>query len=124
MTAATKKIEKKVTTKKKYTPKMRIKFKSYDLKIIDATTAKVANLLIKSGAKIKWPIPLPRKRKLYTVLKAPFVHKDAREQFERITYSRIIDVISIGEKTVEYLKNLQVPVGVFVDIKLTDSLNK
>jgi small subunit ribosomal protein S10 len=94
---------------------MRLKFKSYDLRMLDATVAKVMWVLLKSWAKIKWPIPLPKKRKMYTVLKAPFVYKDAREQFERITYSRLIDIESLWEKTIEYLNNVQIPVGIMVD---------
>jgi len=97
-------------------PAMRIKFKSYDLRMLDATVAKVMAVLIKSWAKIKWPIMLPKRRKMYTVLKAPFVYKDAREQFERITYSRMIDIEKLGEKTIEYLNNVQIPVGVMVDL--------
>ena len=97
-------------------PAMRIKFRSYDLRMLDATVAKVMAVLIKSWAKVKWPIPLPKKRRLYTVLRAPFVYKDAREQFERITYSRLIDIEELGEKTIEYLNNVQIPVGVMVDL--------
>lgn len=58
------------------------------------------------------------KRKLYTVLKSNFVYKNAREQFERRTYGRLIDVVKTGSKTVEYLQNLAIPVGVAVDIKI------
>ena len=97
-------------------PAMRIKFRSYDLRMLDATVAKVMAVLVKSGAKVAWPIPLPKKRRLYTVLKAPFVYKDAREQFERITYSRMIDVKELGENTIEYLNNVQIPVGVMIDL--------
>ena len=97
-------------------PVMRIKFRSYDLRMLDATVWKVMAVLIKSWAKIKWPIPLPKKRKLYTVLKAPFVYKDAREQFERITYSRLIDIEQLWENTIEYLNNVQIPVGVMIDL--------
>jgi len=102
--------------KKGSKPAMRIKFRSYDLRMLDATVAKVISVLLKSWAKIKWPIPLPKKRKVYTVLKAPFVYKDAREQFERITYSRLIDIEMLWEKTIEYLNNVQIPVGIMVDL--------
>lgn len=102
--------------KKTKKPAMRIKFRSYDLRMLDATVAKVMAVLIKSWAKVKGPIPLPKKRRLYTVLRAPFVYKDAREQFERITYSRLIDVEELGEKTIEYLNNVQIPVGVMIDL--------
>lgn len=102
--------------KKGNKPAMRIKFRSYDLRMLDATVAKVMTVLLKSWAKIKWPIPLPKRRKLYTVLKAPFVYKDAREQFERITYSRLIDIENLWEKTIEYLNNVQIPVWIMIDL--------
>ena len=98
--------------------KLRIKLKSYDAKMLESSVGKVVALLIKSGAAIKWPIPLPKSRKLYTVLKSNFKFKNAREQFERITYSRMIDVVEMGGKTMEYLQNLAIPVGVMVDVKV------
>lgn len=104
------------TTQKQ--PTLRIKLKSYDSRMLDASLTKVMGLLAKSGAEIKGPIPLPKKRKVFTVLKSNFVYKDAREQFERITYSRLIDVVETGPKTMEYLQNLSIPVGVLVDIKV------
>ncbi|MBP6256848.1 hypothetical protein KA405_03940 [Patescibacteria group bacterium] len=36
---------------------------------------------------------MPKKIKRYTILKAHFVYKDSREQFERLTYTRLIDVV-------------------------------
>jgi small subunit ribosomal protein S10 len=105
-------------TKKDQAPKLRIKLKSYDIKMLESSMGKVVSLLIKSWAQIKWPIPLPKKRKLYTVLKSNFKHKDAREQFERMTYSRLIDVVETWSKTIEYLQNLSIPVWVLVDVKV------
>jgi small subunit ribosomal protein S10 len=91
-------------------PKLRIKLKSYDVKMLESSVGKIIGLLTKSGAILRGPIPLPKKRKLYTVLKSHFVYKDAREQFERFSYTRLIDVVETGEKTVEYLQNLSIPV--------------
>jgi len=99
-------------------PVLRIKLKSYDVKMLEASLSKVVGLLIKSWAEIKWPIPLPKKRKLYTVLRSNFKFKDSREQFERMTYSRMIDVVVSWSKTMEYLQNLSIPVGVLVDVKV------
>jgi len=98
--------------------KLRIKLKSYDIKMLESSVGKVVGLLVKSGAAIKWPIPLPKQRKMYTVLKSNFKFKNAREQFERITYSRMIDVVETWSKTMEYLQNLAIPVGVMVDVKV------
>ncbi len=104
--------------KKKQKPVLRIKLKGYDVKMLESSLSKVMGLLVKSWASIKWPIPLPKKRKLYTVLKSNFKFKDSREQFERITYSRMIDVVKTWDKTMEYLQNLSIPVGVLVDVKV------
>ena len=79
---------------------------------------KVVGLLVKSGAQIKGPIPLPKKRKVYTVLRSNFKFKKSREQFERISYTRVVDVVESGSKTMEYLQNLSIPVGVLVDVKV------
>jgi len=46
------------------------------------------------------------------------VYKNAREQFERTTYARLIDVVETGPKTIEYLQNLSIPVGVSVEVKV------
>ncbi len=99
-------------------PKLRIKLKSYDVKMLESSASKIIGLLVKSGAAMKGPIPLPKQRKLYTVLKSNFKFKDAREQFERTTYARLIDVVETGPKTIEYLQNLSIPVGVSVEVKV------
>ena len=104
--------------KKDQTPKLRIKLKSYDVRMLEASVSKVVGLLVKSGAQIKGPIPLPKKRKVYTVLRSNFKFKKSREQFERISYTRVLDVVETGGKTMEYLQNLQIPVGVLVDVKV------
>ncbi len=106
------------TSPKKQDPKLRIKLKSYDLKMLEAAITKILWLLVKSWATVKWPIPLPKKIKKYTVIKSHFVYKDWREQFERITYTRLIDVVETWSKTVEYLQNLSVPVGISVEVKV------
>ena len=104
--------------KKDQSPKLRIKLKSYDVRMLESSVSKVVGLLVKSGAQIKGPIPLPKKRKVYTVLRSNFKFKKSREQFERISYKRVVDVVESGSKTMEYLQNLSIPVGVLVDVKV------
>jgi small subunit ribosomal protein S10 len=53
---------------------------------------------------------MPKKRKLYTVNTSHFVNKDAREQYERFTYTRLIDIVETGAKTIEQLQNISIPV--------------
>ncbi|KAF3925757.1 hypothetical protein ABW20_dc0100643 [Dactylellina cionopaga] len=38
------------------------------------------------------PIPLPRRTERWTVLKGNFVHKKAQQNFERVTYKRLIQI--------------------------------
>ena len=104
--------------KKDQSPKLRIKLKSYDVRMLESSVSKVVGLLVKSGAQIKGPIPLPKKRKVYTVFRSNFKFKKSREQFERISYTRVVDVVESGSKTMEYLQNLSIPVGVLVDVKV------
>ena len=104
--------------KKDQSPKLRIKLKSYDVRMLESSVSKVVGLLVKSGAQIKGPIPLPKKRKVYTVLRSNFKFKKSREQFERISYTRVVDVVESGSQTMEYLQNLYIPVGVLVDVKV------
>ena len=88
------------------------------MRMLESSVSKVVGLLVKSGAQIKGPIPLPKKRKVYTVLRSNFKFKKSREQFERISYTRVVDVVESGSKTMEYLQNLSIPVGVLVDVKV------
>lgn len=103
---------------KKTAPKLRIKLKSYDLNMLENSVTKILWLLIKSWATVKGPIPLPRKKKRYTVIKAHFVYKDSRDQYERITYSRMIDVVETWAKTVEFLQNISIRDGVSVEVRV------
>ena len=64
--------------KKDQTPKLRIKLKSYDVRMLESSVSKVVGLLVKSGAQIKGPIPLPKKRKVYTVLRSNFKFKKSK----------------------------------------------
>ena len=53
-----------MVAKKDQNPKLRIKLKSYDVRMLESAVGKVISLLIKSGAQVKGPIPLPKKRKV------------------------------------------------------------
>ena len=53
-----------------------------------------------------------------TILRAVHKYKDSREQFERLTHKRLIDIIGPTQKTVEMLMSLELPAGVEIEIKL------
>ena len=115
------KTKESVATKAKeeeYRPKIRIKVKAYDHKIIDQALKTIIEAIGRTGAKIFGPIPLPTEKKVYTVNRSTFVHKDHRDQFESRIHKRLIDVVEIGPKTVETLTELHLPAGVDIEIKM------
>ena len=98
--------------------KIRIKIRSFDHKIIDSATQLIIEAAERTGAIIAGPIPLPTKIEKFTVNKSTFVNKDAREQFERRTHNRMIDITETTPKTIEALTNLALPAGVSIEIKM------
>ncbi|MDI6732850.1 MAG: 30S ribosomal protein S10 [Planctomycetota bacterium] len=98
--------------------KVRIKLLAYDHNVLDKAVAEICNTVKKSGIKISGPIPLPTKMERYTVLRSPHVDKKSREQFEIRTHKRLIELINPTVQTTEALKNLNVPSGVDIQIKV------
>ena len=98
--------------------KMRIRLKAYDHTIIDQAAEKIVETAKRTGAQVSGPIPLPTDKKVVTILRAVHKYKDSREQFERRTHKRLIDIMTPTQKTVEALMNLEVPAGVEIEIKL------
>ncbi len=98
-------------------PRLRIKVRAYDSKIIDQATETILKTVERSGAKVIGPIPLPTETKKYTVNRSTFVHKDSRDQFEMRVHKRIIDITETTDKTVDALMSLNLPAGVDVEIK-------
>lgn len=106
------------TEKEDQGPRIRIKIKAFDHKIIDQSTRTIIDTAIRSGAKIFGPIPLPTEKKKYTVNRSTFVHKDARDQYEMRIHKRLIDIVEPSGKTIEDLSSLSLPAGVDVEIKM------
>ena len=98
--------------------KIRIRLKSYDASLIDAAAQKIVETAKRTGARVSGPIPLPTDREVVTVLRATHKYKDSREQFERRTHKRLIDIIGPTQKTVDALAALELPAGVEIEIKL------
>ncbi len=97
---------------------IRIRLKAYDHQLIDQAAEKIVDTAKRSGSEVSGPIPLPTKREIVTILRSPHVNKDSREQFERRTHKRLIDVVKPSPKTVEALMSLELPAGVEIEIKL------
>src|SRR6185436_1317285 len=83
--------------------KLRIRVRAYEHKILDASIKQIMDTALRFDAKVIGPIPLPTEIKKYTVNRASFVFKDAREQFEMRVHKRLIDIINSNQKIIEAL---------------------
>ena len=97
---------------------IRIRLKAYDHQLIDQSAERIVETAKRTDAKVSGPIPLPTKTEIITVLRAVHKYKDSREQFERRTHKRLIDILNPSPKTVEALMSLDLPAGVEIEIKL------
>ena len=98
--------------------KLRIKIKAYDHKLLDESAASIIDAVQRTGASYSGPIPLPTEKEIVTILRSPHKYKDSREQFEQRTHKRLIDIITPTQKTVDALSRLEMPAGVYIDIKM------
>ncbi len=99
-------------------PKLRIRVRAYEHKILDLSVKQIMDTANRLDAKIVGPVPLPTEIKRWTVNRSTFVHKDAREQFEMRIHKRLIDILSPSPKVIEALTNLNLPSGVTIDVKM------
>ena len=100
------------------TAKIRIKLKSYEHNLIDQSAERIVETAKRTGARVSGPIPLPTEREIVTILRATHKYKDSREQFERRTHKRLIDINNPTPKTVDAMMKLDLPAGVEIEIKL------
>ncbi len=97
--------------------KIVITLKSYDHTLIDRSAKEIVETARKTGAHVRGPVPLPTKIERYTVLISPHVNKDAREQYEQRTHSRVIIIVQPSDKTIDALTRLDLAAGVQVSIQ-------
>jgi small subunit ribosomal protein S10 len=98
--------------------KIRIRLKAYDHEVIDQSSKKIVETVIRTQAKVRGPVPLPTEIRKYTVVRSPHVDKDSREHFEMRIHKRLIDIVEPTGKTVESLQRLELPAGVDIEIKI------
>ncbi len=99
-------------------PRIRVKLKSFDHRVIDEAAKKIIQAALVSGAQVVGPVPLPTKKKVIVVNSSPHTDKDAREQFAILTHKRLIDIVNPTNKTIDSLQHLDLPAGVGIEIKM------
>ena len=90
----------------------------FDHKLIDSSVKQIIDIANRAGAEVVGPVPLPTETLKYTVNRSTFVHKNAREQFEMRIHKRIIDILNPNADIMESLRDLNLPSGVDISIKI------
>jgi small subunit ribosomal protein S10 len=103
---------------KEQTPRIRIRLKAYDYKVIDQSAKQIIDTAIRTGAGVSGPVPLPTRRSVFTVVKSPHVYKKGGEAFEMRVHKRLIDITNATPKTIDSLQNLSLPAGVDAEIRM------
>jgi len=99
-------------------PRIRIKLKGFDYRIVDQSTTDIVDTAKRSGARVSGPIPLPTRIEKFTVNRSPHVDKKSMDQFELRSHTRLLDIIEPTANTVDDLKKLNLPAGVEITINV------
>jgi len=99
-------------------PRIRIRLKAYDHKVIDQSAKQIIDTALRTGALVTGPVPLPTRRSTFTVVKSPHVYKKGGEAFEMRIHKRLIDITNATPKTIDSLQNLSLPAGVDAEIRM------
>jgi len=116
--ATTKKAPAKAGGKTDGVPRLRIRVRAYENKILDASVKQIIDTALRYDVEVLGPVPLPTEIKKYTVNRSSFVYKNAREQFEMRVHKRLIDILNPNAKIIEALTNMSLPSGVNIDVKM------
>ena len=98
--------------------RIRVRLRAYDHEVIDQSTKKIVETVLRTNAQVRGPVPLPTDRHRFCVIRSPFKDKDSREHFEMRVHKRLIDIVEMTGKTVDSLQRLDLPAGVDVEIKM------
>ncbi len=109
---------KKAAPKADASPRLRIRVRAYESKILDASVKQIIDTALRYDVQVLGPVPLPTEIKKYTVNRSSFVYKNAREQFEMRVHKRLIDILNPNAKIIEALTNMSLPSGVNIDVKM------
>ena len=97
--------------------RIRVRLRGFDVELVEKSAKAIVDTVVKAGATVSGPVPLPTRIQKYTVLRSPFVNKKSREQFEMRTHKRLIDILDPTSKVMDALMKLELPAAVDVEIK-------
>ncbi len=97
--------------------RIRVRLRGFDVDLVEQSSKAIVQTVVRAGAKVSGPVPLPTRINKFTVLRSPHVNKKSREQFEMRTHKRLIDILDPTSKVMDALMKLELPAGVDVEIK-------
>ncbi|NCC91370.1 MAG: 30S ribosomal protein S10, partial [Spirochaetia bacterium] len=92
--------------------RIRVRLRGFDIELVEQSSKAIVETVVRAGATVSGPVPLPTRVNKYTVLRSPFVNKKSREQFEMRTHKRLIDILDPTSKVMDALMKLELPAGV------------
>lgn len=97
--------------------RIRVRLRGFDIELVEQSSRAIVDTVVKAGAQVAGPVPLPTRTNKFTVLRSPHVNKKSREQFEMRTHKRLVDILDPTSKVMDALMKLELPAGVDVEIK-------
>ena len=98
--------------------KVRIRLKAFEHRTLDNACAKIVETVKRTGGVVVGPVPLPTEVEKITILRAVHINKYSREQFEKRTHKRLIDIENPSKETIDALTHLEIPSGGDIQIKM------
>ncbi len=111
------KSSKKEKTEEEVVPRLRIRVRAYEYRILDASVQQIMDTALRFDVNVRGPVPLPTEIKKYSVNRASFVYSKSKEQFEIRIHKRLIDIVNPTQKVIESLTNMNLPSGVSIEVK-------
>ena len=100
--------------------KVRIKFNSTDIVMLNNICESIQNIAKKSGITIRGPVPLPTKKLKITTRKSPCGDGTATfDRYEMRIHKRLID-LPANEKVLHHIMKMQIPQNVNIKIEMKD----
>ena len=98
-----------------------IRLRSFKHELIQETLDKIKVLSETLKISLGGSIPLPTKKKIFTILRSPHINKQSREQFEIRTHTKVLKIKTLEkDKVLNFIGKIKdiCPTGVSIKIDL------
>lgn len=98
-----------------------IRVSSFDPSLLERAVCSIMQRVDCSDMTIVGPIPLPTKRRVFTVNRSPHVNKNSREHFALLSHVRLLRIKGSNPRLLSSLSEVGLSAGVDVKIKVINS---